>query len=127
MKISCSSNEPLRRQLLEQRLRLLQIERVEALREPAVDRSKQFASLLRLALVAPEACKAHGGVEFPEFCLLPARDRARALEIGFCVRALPQISSISQIIAGSDIARGWDATAISSSGNCSGNSKTLRR
>jgi putative tryptophan/tyrosine transport system substrate-binding protein len=33
----------------------------------------------------------------------------------------------TQIIAGSDIARGWDARAISSSGNCSGNSKTLRR
>ena len=41
--------------------------------------------------------------------------------------ASPRISSISQIIAGSDIARGWDATAISSSGNCSGNSKTLSR
>jgi hypothetical protein len=42
---------PLRRQLIEQRLRLFQIERVEAFGEPAVDRSEQFASLLRLALV----------------------------------------------------------------------------
>jgi hypothetical protein len=41
--------------------------------------------------------------------------------------ASSRISSISQIIARSDIARGWDATAISSSGNCSGNSKTLSR
>jgi hypothetical protein len=45
-------------QLVEQRLGLLQIQRIEPLREPAVDRSQQFASLLRLALVAPEACEA---------------------------------------------------------------------
>ena len=42
----------LRRQLLQQRLRLLQIERVEAFRKPPVDRSEQFASLLRLTLIA---------------------------------------------------------------------------
>ena len=39
----------LRRQLLQQRLRLLQIARVEAFGEPAIMRSEQFASLLRLA------------------------------------------------------------------------------
>ena len=44
----------LRRQLLQQRLRLFQIARVEALREPAVHRSQQFVRSLRLALVAPE-------------------------------------------------------------------------
>ena len=71
-----------RPQLLQQRLRLLQIARVEAFREPPVNRSKQFARLLHLALVAPEACEAHGGAEFPGFCLLLARDRERALEIG---------------------------------------------
>ena len=48
--------EDLRRQLLQQSLRLLQIERVEALSEPAVDRSEQFAGLLRLARRTPEAC-----------------------------------------------------------------------
>ena len=41
-------------QLVEQRLGLLQIERVEPLGKPPVDRSEQFVSLLRLALVAPE-------------------------------------------------------------------------
>ena len=45
-------------QLVEQRLRFLQIKRVEAFGEPAVDRSKQFASLLRLALITPEAREA---------------------------------------------------------------------
>ena len=34
-------------QLVEQRLRLLQIERVETFGEPAVNRRKKFASLLR--------------------------------------------------------------------------------
>ncbi len=55
---SRSSNKPLCRPLLQQRLRLLQIERVKAFRKPAVHRSQQFASLPRLALVAPEAREA---------------------------------------------------------------------
>ena len=53
--ISPSSLARSRRQLVEQRLRLLQIERVEALGEPAVDRSEKLASLIPLALIAPEA------------------------------------------------------------------------
>ena len=40
----------LRRQLLQQRLRLLQIARVEPFGEPAVDRSEKLASLATLAL-----------------------------------------------------------------------------
>jgi hypothetical protein len=55
------------RQLLQQRLRLFQIARVELLRKPAVNWSKQFACLLHLALVAPEEHEAHGGAEFPGF------------------------------------------------------------
>jgi hypothetical protein len=43
------------------RLRLLQIARVEALSEPAVDRSQKIAGLLHLALVAPEVREAHLG------------------------------------------------------------------
>ena len=78
-----SSNKPLRRQLLQQRLRLLQIARVEPFSEPAVNRSKQFARLLHLALVAPEAREAHGGAEFPGFGLLLACDCKRTLEIAF--------------------------------------------
>jgi hypothetical protein len=41
-------------QLIEQRLRLLQIERVKAFGKPPINRSKQFASLLRLPLIAPD-------------------------------------------------------------------------
>jgi hypothetical protein len=51
-------------QLIEQHLRLLQIERIKALGKPAVDRSEKLASLLRLALVAPEPRHAHCGAEF---------------------------------------------------------------
>jgi len=40
---------------LQQRLGLLEVARIEPFREPPVDRSEQFASLLRLALRAPEA------------------------------------------------------------------------
>jgi hypothetical protein len=81
--VPCSRdyNEPLRRQLLQERLRFLQIARVEALREPAVNRSKQFASLLWLTLVAPEARHAHCRSEFPGFGLLLTCDLERPLEI----------------------------------------------
>jgi hypothetical protein len=41
------------RQLLKQSLRLLQVERVEALDEPAVDRGQEIAGLSPLALIAP--------------------------------------------------------------------------
>ena len=42
------------RQLLQQRLHLLQIERVEALGELAIDWSEKIAGLLPLALIAVE-------------------------------------------------------------------------
>src|SRR5262249_33969922 len=66
--------DPLRPQLLQQRLRLFQIARVEPLREPPIHRSKQFARLLHLALGTPEPCEAHGGAEFPGFSLLLTSD-----------------------------------------------------
>jgi len=40
-------------QLIKQRLRLLEIERIEAFGEPAVDRSEKIAGLFTLALTAP--------------------------------------------------------------------------
>ena len=83
-----SFHRPLRRQLPQQRLRLLQIARVVALCKPPVNRSKQFGRLLRLALVTPEACEADGGAEFPGFGLLLAGNRKRPLEIGFGFRSV---------------------------------------
>src|SRR5262249_21260339 len=46
-------------QFVEQGLRLLQVQRVKALGEPAVDRAKKMASLAALTLFAPEPSRAH--------------------------------------------------------------------
>jgi hypothetical protein len=74
------------RQIVEQRLRLLQIARVEAFGEPAIDRREKIASLLRLFLIALETCEPHGSAEFPGFCLLLTRHCKCALKIflGLC-------------------------------------------
>ena len=74
------------RQLLQQRLRVLQISRIKTLRKPPIHRSQQFARLLYFALVAPEACEAHGGAEFPGFRLLLTCNGECALEIRFRFR-----------------------------------------
>jgi TolB-like protein/class 3 adenylate cyclase/Flp pilus assembly protein TadD len=74
---------------IQQRLRLLQIARIEPFGEPAVDRSEKLASLIPFALIAPEPRHAHGGAEFPGFCLLLPRHRERTLEVRFrfsCIR-----------------------------------------
>jgi hypothetical protein len=76
-------------QLGEQYLRLLQIERVEAFRKPAIDWSKQFASLLSLPLIKPEARRAHGRAQFPGFSFLVTCDRERTLKVGFSLRGIP--------------------------------------
>jgi len=55
---------------IEQRLRLSQIGRVEAFREPAVDRREQVASFGAPTLVVAEPGEARGGAQFPELALL---------------------------------------------------------
>ena len=72
------------RQLVHQHFRFPQIARAKPLSEPPVQRSQQFARLLQLALVAPEACEAHGGAEFPGFGLLLASDSKCAIKMLFC-------------------------------------------
>src|SRR6516164_9754283 len=84
LKLFVLVNRPLRSQLLQQRLRLFQIARIETLRKPPIGRSQQFARFLHLALVAPEACEAQGSAEFPGLCLLLTGDRERTLEVSFC-------------------------------------------
>src|SRR5215831_18317564 len=63
---------------------MLQVERIEAFREPAVDGSEKIAGVIPFALVAPESCHAHRGAQFPGLCLLLTCDRARTLEICLC-------------------------------------------
>jgi hypothetical protein len=57
----------LHRQLFQQRLRLFQIARIQPLGKPPVNWSQQFARLLHLALVAPEACEVDCGFLFGRF------------------------------------------------------------
>ena len=57
-------------QLVEQHSRLLEIRRVKALGEPAVDRREKVARLGAAALVAAKPGEAHGGAQFPELGLL---------------------------------------------------------
>ena len=51
-------------ELLQQRFRVLEVGRVKALREPAVDRRQQLAGSVRLALPLPQPGQAHGGAQF---------------------------------------------------------------
>jgi len=53
-------------QLLQKSLGLLQVERIEALGEPAIDRRDQFASLPRLPLITPQPCDANRRAQFPK-------------------------------------------------------------
>src|SRR5271156_4460512 len=89
----CRSKRPFRNslsgvQFLEQDFGLLQIKRVEAFREPAINRSKQFTSLLRVPLVAPEAREAHCGAQFPGLGILLARDGECAFKMRLRFRGI---------------------------------------
>src|SRR4029079_15017317 len=75
----------LRRQLLQQGLRLLQIARIEPFREPPVNRSKQFVRLLPLTLVAPEAREAQGGAQLKRFRFLVPATIQRPLKPHFAI------------------------------------------
>src|SRR5882672_1323898 len=70
-------------QLLQQRLRLLEVRRVEALSEAAVDRREQVAGVGALALIAPEAGHAVGGAQFPKPRILFLRCSKRAAQPAF--------------------------------------------
>ncbi len=59
---------------VQQRLRLLEIGRVETFGEPAVDWCEEVAGFGVAALVAAEPGEARGGAQFPELGLLLLRD-----------------------------------------------------
>src|SRR6516164_6805719 len=61
-------------QLVEQRLCVLKVGRVEPFGEPAVNRREEGARFGAAALVAAEPGEAHGGAQFPELGLLLHRD-----------------------------------------------------
>src|SRR5215510_1583367 len=69
-------------ELLQQRLGFLQVRRIKALREPAVDRREQLVGLKTLALLLPQPAETQGSAQFPGFGLLVAGHRERLLETG---------------------------------------------
>src|SRR6516162_2300425 len=69
-------------QLVQQRLRLLQIGSVEAFGEPAVDRSEEVAGFGAAALIAAQPGEAPGSAQFPELSLLLLGD-AQGVTIQF--------------------------------------------
>src|SRR5262249_22324914 len=60
---------------------LFQITGVEALSEPAVDRSQKICGLIRFALSAHKTRHAHRSTQLPGLRLLRTRNGERALEI----------------------------------------------
>jgi hypothetical protein len=62
------------RQLVQQRLGLLQVQRIEALGEPAIDGGEKIMRLLPFTLFAPQPRHAHRRAQFPGLCLLLTRD-----------------------------------------------------
>src|SRR5215472_3850395 len=69
-------------QLLQQRLRLFQIGRVEPLGEPAINGGEKVEGFGAAALVAAEPGEARGGAQFPELGLLLLGD-AKGFAIQF--------------------------------------------
>src|ERR1700747_3196017 len=66
------TGEPSCRQLVEQGLGLLQVRRVKALGEPAVDRSEKFLGLIPLPLIAPQPRHADSRAKLKGFRTLVA-------------------------------------------------------
>src|SRR5262244_2669940 len=59
-------------QLRQQGLRLLEVCRVKALGEPAIDRGQELARILPLALVLPQSAQTHRRPQLQRFRLLVA-------------------------------------------------------
>jgi hypothetical protein len=76
----------LSRQLLQEPLRLLEVGRVKALGEPAIDRCQQRVGFGVLALLLPQSRQAHGGPQFQRFRLLAAGHVQGTLQPGFRLR-----------------------------------------
>ena len=72
--------------LLQQRLSLLDVSRVESLSEPVVDRRQQLIGFSALVLMLPQARQAHGSAQLQGLGLLKAGDVQGPLQPGFCLR-----------------------------------------
>src|SRR5215469_3349661 len=68
-------------QRVEQRLRLLQVDRIKPFSKPTIYRSKKSPSFLPHPLIVPKSRHAHRCTQLPRLRLLRVRNRERALEI----------------------------------------------
>ena len=75
-------------QLVEKGLSFLQIDRVDALGEPAIDWSEKIAGLIPLALTALKPRHADRRARLPGLCLLSVGNRQCTLEISFRFRRI---------------------------------------
>jgi hypothetical protein len=73
-------------QLCQQRLRLLEVGRVKALGEPAINQCQERVRFVPLGLLLPEARQAHGGPERQRLLLLAGGDIQSPLQPGFRFR-----------------------------------------
>jgi hypothetical protein len=79
----------LSRQLIKQRLGLLEVGSVKAFSEPAVDRYEQFVGFIPLALLLPQPAEAHRRPQLPGFGLLAAGNGEGLLKAGFGLHTIP--------------------------------------
>jgi hypothetical protein len=94
-------------ELLKQRLGLFQVERIESLSEPTIDRGEKIVGLLSFALIAPEPRQVHRCAQLP--CLrahpLRQRDRVEKIDLG------PRSSCPDKMREDTDDLPGTDALA----------------
>jgi hypothetical protein len=86
-------------QLVEQGLCLFQIERVEAVGEPAIDGREEIAGFGALALVAPETGEAGARLQLEGLRLLTSGDRERLHERAFRRRGVGRLVTDQEFAA----------------------------
>jgi hypothetical protein len=96
-------------QPIEQSLGLLQIGRVEAFAEPAVDRREKIAGLGAFPVITPELGEAGGGAELQQFRTLVGRYPPRYEKILLCLTLIPRSRSKAQF-SSQPIKFGFDPT-----------------
>ena len=96
---------PLLHQLVEQCLRLLEVGRVKALGEPAIERCQEVVRFLALALLLPQSAQARGGSQLPRSGLLTAGHGQCLLEAGFGLGCIWDGSPAAVTRPGADMPR----------------------
>ena len=81
-------------ELLQQRFGLLQVRRVEAPREPTIDRGEKIVGFDALALITPKVSESGSGTQFPAPRTLLSSDLDRRLKV--CLHRLDRSLGLQQ-------------------------------